>query len=280
MTSIIQNEIIGDYYDLIKNVYVFSHMYLYLIDTKRQSIEYQFVQAVLIIICLLAVAILFKVVVIFIYFFLIQAITNLISFLCTLCRSKCKVPCCSNVKGAFIYLIKLFKKLYTYNFYAFDSTFVGTFLVVSYFLYLSSSITFSAMIIHEIEVEDKTNFFYICHFCAFQFNILMEVLCVSFYNMRNMKKQFCLSMGYFFLLNLLIIITLMFQRLLVNVYGVFERDEPRRVINIVFNLFFFIMYITTIIKLLLYNVNSKTLITFFRGGLQSSFIREGGFLRR
>ena len=157
---------------------------------------------------------------------------------------------------------------------------MGTFLVVSYFLYLSSSITFSAMIIHEIEVEDKTNFFYICHFCAFQFNILMEVLCVSFYNMRNMKKQFCLSMGYFFLLNLLIIITLMFQRLLVNVYGVFERDEPRRVINIVFNLFFFIMYITTIIKLLLYNVNSKTLITFFRGGLQSSFIREGGFLRR
>ena len=117
MTSIIQNEIIGDYYDLIKNVYVFSHMYLYLIDTKRQSIEYQFVQAVLIIICLLAVAILFKVVVIFIYFFLIQAITNLISFLCTLCRSKCKVPCCSNVKGAFIYFIKLFKKLYFLTIY-------------------------------------------------------------------------------------------------------------------------------------------------------------------
>ena len=241
MTSIIQNEIIGDYYDLIKNVYVFSHMYLYLIDPQRQTIEYKFVLAVLIIISILAVAILFKVVVIFIYFFIIQAITNLISFLCTLCRSKCKVPCCANVKGAFIYFIKLFKKLYTYNFYAFDSRFVGTFLVISYFSYLFFTILFSGLIIHEIQKEDKTNFFYTCHFCAFQLNILMEILCVSFYNMRNMKKQFFLSMGYFFLLNLLVIITLMFQRLLVNVYGIFERDEPRRTLNIVFNLFFFIM---------------------------------------
>ena len=279
MTSIIQNEIIGDYYDLIKNVYVFSHMYLYLIDTKRQSIEYNFIRAVLIIISILAVAICFKIVVIFIYFFLIQAITNLISFLCTLCRSKCKVPCCSNVKGAFIYFIKLFKKLYTYNFYAFDSTFVGTFLVVSYFLYLISTITFSALIIQEIESEIKSNFFYVCHFVAFQFNILMEILCVSFYNLRNMKKQFFLSMGYFFLLNLLIIITLMFQRLLVNVYGIFEKSEPRRILNIVFNFFFFIMYTTTIIKLILYNVNSKIILTFSRGGFQGPFIREGRFLR-
>ena len=279
MTSIIQNEIIGDYYDLIKNVYVFSHMYLYLNDIDRLTIEYNFIRAVLIIISILAVAICFKIVVIFIYFFLIQAITNLISFLCTLCRSKCKVPCCSNVKGAFIYFIKLFKKLYTYNFYAFDSTFVGTFLVVSYLLYLISTITFSALIIQEIESEIKSNFFYVCHFIAFQFNILMEILCVAFYNMRNMKKQFFLSMGYFFLLNLLIIITLMFQRLLVNVYGIFEKSEPRRILNIVFNLFFFIMYTTTIIKLVLYNVNSKIILTFFRGGFQSPFIREGRFLR-
>ena len=107
----------------------------------------------------------------------------------------------------------------------------------------------------------------------------MEILCVAFYNMRNMKKQFFLSMGYFFLLNLLIIITLMFQRLLVNVYGIFEKSEPRRILNIVFNLFFFIMYTTTIIKLVLYNVNSKIILTFYRGGLQSPFIREGRFLR-
>ena len=279
MTSIIQNEIIGDYYDLIKNVYVFSHMYLYLNDIDRLTIEYNFIRAVLIIISILAVAICFKIVVIFIYFFLIQAITNLISFLCTLCRSKCKVPCCSNVKGAFIYFIKLFKKLYTYNFYAFDSTFVGTFLVVSYLLYLISTITFSALIIQEIESEIKSNFFYVCHFIAFQFNILMEILCVSFYNQRNMKKQFFLSMGYFFLLNLLIIITLMFQRLLVNVYGIFEKSEPRRILNIVFNFFFFIMYTTTIIKLILYNVNSKIILTFSRGGFQGPFIREGRFLR-
>ena len=279
MTSIIQNEIIGDYYDLIKNVYVFSHMYLYLNDIDRLTIEYNFIRAVLIIISILAVAICFKIVVIFIYFFLIQAITNLISFLCTLCRSKCKVPCCSNVKGAFIYFIKLFKKLYTYNFYAFDSTFVGTFLVVSYLLYLISTITFSALIIQEIESEIKSNFFYVCHFIAFQFNILMEILCVSFYNQRNMKKQFFLSMGYFFLLNLLIIITLMFQRLLVNVYGIFEKSEPRRILNIVFNFFFFIMYTTTIIKLILYNVNSKIILIFSRGGFQGPFIREGRFLR-
>ena len=279
MTSIIQNEIIGDYYDLIKNVYVFSHMYLYLNDIDRLTIEYNFIRAVLIIISILAVAICFKIVVIFIYFFLIQAITNLISFLCTLCRSKCKVPCCSNVKGAFIYFIKLFKKLYTYNFYAFDSTFVGTFLVVSYLLYLISTITFSALIIQVIESEIKSNFFFVCYLIAFQFNILMEILCVSFYNQRNMKKQFFLSMGYFFLLNLLIIITLMFQRLLVNVYGIFEKSEPRRILNIVFNFFFFIMYTTTIIKLILYNVNSKIILTFSRGGFQGPFIREGRFLR-
>ena len=257
MSSIIHHEIIGDYYDLIKNVYVFSHMKPFLKDINRELSEYAFIYCVLVIISVLTAAVLFKIVVIFIYFFLIQAIANLVSFCCSLAKAKCKINFCVNFKAGCIYIGKLFKKLYTYNFYAFDNTFAGTVFVISYFLYLIFSIMFVFSIMNQIENEEKTNWFYICHFLTFEFNLLVEIMCVSFYNLRNMKKQFFLSLGYFILLNFLIIVTLLFQRLLINVYGVFEKDEPRRVINLIFNLLFLVMYLTTILKLVKYDVNSK-----------------------
>ena len=114
---------------------------------------------------------------------------------------------------------------------------------------------------------------------AFQSSILIEAICISFYNIRNMRRQFFLGVTFFVLLNILIYLAFLFQQLFTNTYGIFEHDEPRRILNIVLNFIIMTMNIATSVKLCKYDVNSKKFILYlYRESISCTFYREKQFL--
>ena len=248
------------YYDLIKNVYVYSHMKPFLKDPERQKLEYFFIITVSVILIILILCVAFKILVLFIYFLLIQTTLNFVRFICAVSKNKCNIFFWKKVKSACNRLSKIFKKLYTYNFYAFDRYYIGGLYIACYLLYLYVNFYFMLIIRAEIEEERKSDTFILIHFLTFQVNILIELICVSFYNIRSMVKQFIVGLAFYGLFNGIVLIVFAYQQLFINIYGTYDYDEPRRFANLILNAFMLIVNINSLRKLKNYDANSKNII--------------------
>lgn len=255
--SFIEQQYLLELYDLIKNIFVYSHMKPYLRDKERQMYEYIFINAIRIIILILTLGVLFKTLIICLYFLLIQTLLNTIRFITKIPKTKCNIFICDTVKSIFLYFGKIFKKIYTYNFYEFQSILGGIFFVVIFCIYLFTNVLFMFIISDEIENEIKSKQFIIIHFLVFETNILLELICITFYNIRHINKQMRLVIGYFIFVNGSVMLMFYIKRLWINNDGFIEGDIPRRIMNLIFNVMFCLINIINFRNIAKYDVNSK-----------------------
>lgn len=245
-----------DLYDIANNLYVFTHIKPIIKDKDREALEFKFCIAITIVICLIFVFTLIKFLVILIYFFIVQSLLNFARFIVSISRTKCKMNFCLALKSGISFIFSISKKLYNYNYYSYDNVFIGLIFIVFYHGYLISTGIFAYQVSKYAQYEKELNF-KILHFVTFQFNIIIEVLCISFYNIRGLAKQFYVSFGMIIVLNVLIVLAVLFKNVLINEIGVFEKEEPKRIANLLFFFFYGILHLSTLIGLLKYDVNSK-----------------------
>ena len=126
---------IYNFYDYVKSIYIYSHIKTNLIDKERQPIE-KLTNILLGIITLgFIIAFCFKILVIFFYFIFVQAFSAFIKFIISIFRTKFQLNFCSSFLNAMYYLGKVFKRIYTFNFYLFHNITIGTIMIFSYFFF-------------------------------------------------------------------------------------------------------------------------------------------------
>ena len=85
-----KDDFIYNFYDYMKSIFIYSHVRTYLIDPKRQAIEYGFDIALFSIAVVFVLISLFKLLVIIIYFFCVQALPSFIKFIKMSCKNNFK----------------------------------------------------------------------------------------------------------------------------------------------------------------------------------------------
>ena len=255
--SEMNDSFIYNFYDYVKSIYIYSHVKTNLKDAQRQGIE-QTTNVILIIISLIFVIIsLFKIFVIIFYFIFIQAFSALIKFIITIVRFKCNVNFCSSFKNAFFYLMKVFKRIYTFNFYLFDTFLVGLIMIFSYFFFLISSCFFYFENYRLIETIEKPKHYMIIFYCHFESVILIQILFTSFYSCRDMVLSTTISIGLFLSINGILFLGFFITNVIEEAEGSFEFAEPQSFMNVVFNTIFLLMNLNSLINIMVYKKNGK-----------------------
>ena len=95
-----KDKFIYNFYDYMKSIFIYSHVRTYLIDPKRQEIELVFDYVLLSIAVVFVLISLFKLLVIIIYFFCVQALPSFIKFIKMSCKSNFKTNYQSSCKNA------------------------------------------------------------------------------------------------------------------------------------------------------------------------------------
>lgn len=257
--SFAENAFILELYDLLKNVYVYTHMKPYLRDKEREGLKHVIILTIGVSIILLMFLMIFKTFIICLYFLIIQTLSNTVRFILQIPKTKCNIFIGESIKNICRYFGKIFKRMFTYNFYEFDSVCGGIFFVCVFFVYLVSNALFMLYVFNEIDQENKSNKFIITHFIVFESNILLQLICITFYNVRRINKQIGIVLGYFVFVNSAVLLTFYGKRIWINEVGVIEGHIPRRIINLVLNVVFCLMNVTNLVNIIRYDVNSKSI---------------------
>ena len=163
-----KDDFIYNFYDYMKSIFIYSHVRTYLIDPKRQAIEYGFDIALFSIAVVFVLISLFKLLVIIIYFFCVQALPSFIKFIKMSCKSNFKINYHSSCKNAMNYLKKVTKRIFTFNFYLFDNNIIGFFMVLSYVVFILSSVIFNWSNVYDIHSPEKSENYMIMFYLHFE----------------------------------------------------------------------------------------------------------------
>ena len=255
--SEMNDSFIYNFYDYVKSIYIYSHVKTNLKDPGRQKIEQG--SNIFLVVLTLAFVIVsaFKVVVIIFYFIFIQAFSAFINFIISIFKTKFKISFCSSLKNALSYIGKVFKRIYTFNFYIFDTFFIGLIMIFSYFFFLISSCGFYLENNNLIKYTEKPAYYMIYFYCHFESVILIQLLCSSFYACRNMKISTYLSLVLFVIMNAMLIIGYYLTKIIEDVDGCFEYDEPQSLMNIIFNSILLFLNSISLVNIIIYDKNSK-----------------------
>lgn len=231
-----KDKFIYNFYDYMKSIFIYSHVRTYLIDPKRQEIELIFDCILLAIAIIFLLISIFKLFVIIIYFFFIQALPAFINFVKMSCKKEFKTNYKSSCKNAMNYLKKVTKRIFTFNFYLFDNNIIGFVMVLSYFVFILSSFIFNILNVKSIHVSEKDERYMVIFYLHFESILLIQILCSAFYGCHNSKIAISCGFGIFLLLNGILVIGYFITDRIENVDGIFELDDPQSVMNIIFNL--------------------------------------------
>lgn len=253
---------IYNFYDYVKSIYIYSHIKTNLIDKERQPIE-KLTNILLGIITLgFIIAFCFKILVIFFYFIFVQAFSAFIKFIISIFRTKFQLNFCSSFLNAMYYLGKVFKRIYTFNFYLFHNITIGTIMIFSYFFFLIASCTFYFQNITFIEDIEKPKIYMFSFYCHFESVILIQILFTSFYSCRDMVLSTIISIGLFLCINGILFFGFFITNVIEEAEGSFEFAEPQSFMNVVFNTIFLLMNLNSLINILVYKKNSKFIFYF------------------
>lgn len=255
--SEIKDDFAYNFYDFVKTIYIYSHVKTYLIDKDRQIVE-QITNYILLILSIIFVTLsLFKILVILFYFIFIQALSAFIKFIISIFKTKFRISFCSSFKNAMSYLGKVFKRIYTFNFFLFHNKCIGFIMIFSYFLFLLTSCAFyseNLKLLSEIEKPGRYLVYFYFHFDS---TILIQLLCSSFYACRDMKLSTLIAIGIFLIINGMLFLGYFIKEIIESSRGSFEFEEPQKVMNIIFNTIFLFINGISLFNFILYDKNSK-----------------------
>lgn len=249
-----------NFYDYVKSIYIYSHVKTNLKDADRQPIEKATNIFLIILTFIFMISSIFKIFVIIFYFIFIQAFSAFINFIKSIFKTKFKINFCSNFKNSISYLAKVFKRIYTFNFYIFDNISIGFMMIFSFFFFLFSSAIFYYQNYHLIEDIEKPRYYMFTFYFHFESIILVQLLCSSFYACRNMKISILVALSLFIIMNIMLYLGYHITRIIEEVDGSFEYEEPQSIMNILFNLIILFLNGIGFYKIIFYNKNSKFII--------------------
>ena len=252
-----KNCIIYDMYDFSKSVYIFSHMKTNLVDSKVQTTEILAIYFIYVISVIIFFFVLIKTLIILGYFFCMQATTAFIRFIQMLFITKFNINCKSSCKNTLFFFKRVCKKIYTFNFYIFYTRYINAFMIISFWICLLSNFLFNFYNRKYIDNPDKEDDFLTFYFLSFEFNLLMEFICSTFYSHRNMIISSALALGYFIVTNAIMFIGFFYARRMEFLYGAYLLEEPQRILNIIVFFILFVLKINCLIKIIKFNKKSK-----------------------
>ena len=248
-----QDLLIYNIYDYMKSIYIYSHVKTYLIDPKRQEYELIFDKLLLAISLIFLIFSGLKVAIIVLYFIFIQAFAALISFIKSLFKIKFKINFWLSFINGVKYIIKVAKRIITFNFYLYENNIIGTIMIISYFFFLICSFYFFLLNHYLLNEVEKTEEYMKIFYLHFESLVLIQLLCSSFYALRNTKLSIICAFFIFIFMNLIIIVGYVITDRIENIEGKFEYDDPQKVMNIIINLILILLNGNCIFAL----INSK-----------------------
>jgi len=252
-----------DLYDFFKSVYLFSHMKTNLVDQYVQTMETSAVALLLFISSSIFFFVLFKTMVVLGYFLCTQALTAFIRYIKMLYKTKFKINFKSSCKNSGLFFVKLCKKIYTFNFYMFYTKYINIFMLISFWVCLISNFVFNITNYNNLEEPEKSFSFLIFFYMSFEFNLLIEIICCTFYAHRNMNASSLLALGYYFVINVIMVIVFYIARQKEYLYGAFLLEEPQRILNIIVFFILFVLKANCLIKIIKFNKRSKYIIILY-----------------
>jgi hypothetical protein len=251
-------------FSVIEDLYIYGHLKNYENYSKEElEQDENIAKTIMLILIIIFSFTMIKVAVISVYFFFITVLCNAGKFFIYVFQKKCCVDFKKEFKFACFYLGKIMKKLYTYNFYAFENKILGVVLVLLYLVFLFFNILFTSEYMeikqdYGVEIPEGVK---VLQIVAFELTIFMELVCGCFYVFRSVKKQFTVVLSSFFGLNLIISIAVF--------YKIDQDDEnPRRYANLFFLTYFSVLFLISAIKVAKYDINCKKILNIFSGGLE------------
>lgn len=248
---------IYDLYDFQKSVYIFSHMKTNLVDSKVQVGEHAALYTQLVISSIIFFFILIKILIIVGYFICSQALTAFIRFVGNVFKTKFKINCRSSFMNSLMFFGRVCKKIYTFNFYIFYTKYISTFMILSFCFCIAAIYGFNIVNITYIEQPEKEDDF-LWYFCfSFEFLLLIELICSTFYGHRNMNVSSLLAFGYFIVINVIIIIGFFYAQREEYLNGAYLLEEPQRILNIIVFFILFVLKANCLYKIIKFNKRSK-----------------------
>ena len=251
--SLTQEKIIYDMYDFSKLVYIFSHMKTNLVDSSVQKTEIAAIIFIFFISGIIFFFVLIKTLIILGYFLCMQATTAFVRFIEMLFKTKFNINCKSSCKNTMLFFWRICKKIYTFNFYIFYSRYISGFMIISFWVCLLSNFLFNYYNLKFINIFEKKDIFFYFFFLSFEFNLLIELICSTFYSERNMITSSLLSFGYYAVINIILFIAFFYTRRMEYLYGAYLLEEPQRTINILIFFILLILKINCLIKIIKFN---------------------------
>ena len=252
-----------DLFDFSKSVYLFSHMKTNLVDSSVQIAEITAITFLMVITNIIFILVLFKTLIILGYFLCSQALTAFVRFVKALFKTKFNVSFKSSFKNSLMFFWRVFKKIYTFNFYLFYTKLISAFMIISFWICIFSNFQFNRINKNYIEEPEKGNDFLLYFFLSFQFNLLMEIICSIFYSSRKSISSSLLSFGYYVVINVIIIIVFLLVRRREYLKGAYLFEEPQRKLNIIIYSILFILKLNALYRIIKFNKRSKFIFYVF-----------------
>lgn len=235
----------------IDELYIYIHR-----DTITNT---PFVSGILVFTILLVFLVtLFKISIIFLCFFLKWIFWDILVIIFKLFKYKCSIlwkECCFNIN----YFKKVFKKMYTYNFYSYDKDVYGPIWIIlipiSYISFIICNLIFCYFENYDKENKLKNVFL----ICIFYLHLFIEVYISLFYCVKDLFKHIKYT-SLVFLLGC-------FNTLWLYLFSfVFDNDETfqflERVARMIYLIYFLYTYIKSFRIVINYNMNSKYKVLF------------------
>ena len=152
-----------DFYDFTKSVYIFSHMKTNLVDTNVQAGE----KAALIILNIMTgfflAVVSIKIIIVFCYFLFFQALIAFCQFIRLIFKSGGKLYWKISFKNCLLFFVRIFKKIYTFNFYIFHGRLICIYLITIFLISTVLNFIFNYVNIEQITRPEKDDlFFFLC----------------------------------------------------------------------------------------------------------------------
>ena len=246
-----------DLYDFSKSVYIFSHMKTNLVDSSVQTVELTAIYLLIFISAIIFFFFTIKTLIILVYFICLQALISFIRFIKMLFKTKCNINFKTSCKNSLMFLGKVFKKIYTFNFYIFYTKYINFFMIISFWVCLFANFRFNLLNRKYIEEPEKDESFLYNFFLTFQINLLIELICCTFYSHRNMIVSSLLAFGYYIVINSIILVSFYFVRRKEYLYGAYLLEEPQRILNIILFFILFVLKVNCLYKIIKFDKQSK-----------------------